>query len=163
MKEWAILLLGSNVGDSVSHLRQARKKVEEKIGYIVKRSRIYRSSPWGVKGHEDYLNQAILLYTKFSPKKLMKKLLSIEKDLGRKRTETVCPRTIDIDILFYDRRVIEKKKLIIPHQRLHLRRFALIPLCDIAPHFVHPVLKKSMKKLLKKCKDKGIVIPIEDN
>ena len=103
----------------------------------------------------DFFNQVAQVKTSLSAEKLLSLLLQLEKDLGRERRDTggYASRTIDIDILFFNDEIIKKEGLQVPHPRLPLRRFALRPLCEIAPDLMHPVLKKTVRELLRECPD----------
>ncbi len=147
------LLTGSNVGDKQAHLHRAFNKIGALAGGRIQASAIYQTQPWGVLNHDDYLNQAIQIETALSATELLKGLRAIETSEGRTGDEKNTPRTLDIDILFYDDLLLESAVLVIPHPRLHLRRFVLEPLCEIAPHFIHPVLKKKVSVLLQECAD----------
>lgn len=147
--------MGGNIGDRELCLKLALSKISEKIGDISSTSNIYETEAWGVENQQAYLNQCIEVKTPLSSSELIKSLLYIEKDLGRKRTisETYEPRTIDIDILFYNDVIINDQNLIVPHPRLHLRKFVLIPLNEIAPNYLHPLLNKPIFSLLSECND----------
>lgn len=149
------LCLGGNIGDRELALKLALSKITEKIGDITSQSNIYETEAWGVENQQAYLNQCIEVKTPLSSSELIESLLFIEKDLGRKRTisETYEPRTIDIDILFYNDAIINEQNLIVPHPRLHLRKFVLIPLNEIAPNYLHPLLNKPIFNLLSECND----------
>lgn len=147
------LLTGSNVGDKQAHLHRALNKIGTLAGGRIQTSAIYQTQPWGVLNHDDYLNQAIQIETALSATELLAGLRAIETSEGRTGDEKNTPRTLDIDILFYDDLLLESAILQIPHPRLHLRRFVLEPLCEIAPHFIHPVLKKKVSELLQECAD----------
>lgn len=152
------LLLGSNLGDKRKYLEEAKKQIAEKLGDIQVKSGIYVSEPWGFTHEEDFYNQAILVITDFAASEAMKKCLEIENILGRERKKSGYEaRTIDIDILLYGSEIIKSKELTVPHPQLHLRRFTLLPLCEIAPEIIHPLLKKSMLYLLENCTDRGRV------
>ena len=156
-QQTAYLLLGSNIGDRQQHLSTALRKIGDKVGLIQKVSSAYETQPWGVTNQDDYLNMAVQVSTSLTPELLFKKLKAIEAAEGRISIIQNAPRTLDIDILFYDEMVIASKLLIIPHPRLHLRRFVLTPLVDIAPDLIHPVLKKSIQDLLDLCPDEKTV------
>jgi len=141
------LLLGSNLGNREMFLKQAAAGLEQEVGTIVKTSSVYETQAWGKTDVPDYLNQVLLLNTAFTPQVVLGKILAIEKKLGRERTEKWGSRTIDIDILFYDDQVINEPDLVVPHPQLHLRKFVLEPLAEIAPDFVHPVLNKNILTL----------------
>ncbi len=147
------LLTGSNIGDRQLHLQHALEKIKAVAGSIISTSAIYQTQPWGVMNHEDYLNQAIQIETLLPAIELFEALRAIEISEGRTGSEKNTPRTLDIDILFYDDLNLETDQLIIPHPRLHQRRFVLEPLCDIAPDFMHTKIKKTVKDLLKDCTD----------
>ena len=149
----AYLLLGSNIGDRENHFEYAISRLNTEAGTVVKISSIYETSPWGVTGQQNYLNAALLLETELAPGKLFHILKNIEKEAGRTDLRKYAPRPLDIDILFYDDEVIKTNELIIPHDKLHLRRFTLVPLNELAPAFHHPVLNKSIAALLEACED----------
>lgn len=151
------LLSGSNIGDRPMYLKTALRKIGEGVGLIEQSSSIYETQPWGVNNQDDYLNMAVKISTTWPVDVLFQKLKAIEAEEGRDSIIQNAPRTLDIDILFYDDFVISSDQLIIPHPRLHLRRFVLTPLVDIAPHFIHPVLKKSIEVLLNECPDEKAV------
>ncbi|MDB5131751.1 MAG: 2-amino-4-hydroxy-6-hydroxymethyldihydropteridine diphosphokinase [Mucilaginibacter sp.] len=138
------LLLGSNLGDRQLFLKKAMALIEDNIAPVSKASSIYETQSWGKTDAPDYLNQVILLKTSLSARVILKKILNIEKMLGRERDERWGSRTIDIDILFYGEAIVNQKGLHIPHPELHNRRFTLEPLAEIAPDFKHPVLNKTI-------------------
>jgi 2-amino-4-hydroxy-6-hydroxymethyldihydropteridine diphosphokinase len=149
----AYLLTGGNEGDRFLHMQQARTNIELICGQLLLVSSIYETAPWGKTDQPDFLNQVLLVDTKFSPEELLKAILSIEEIGGRKRTVKNAPRTIDIDILFYNDLILEKPGLTIPHPRIAVRRFVLEPLNEISPEFIHPVFGKTIRELLLECKD----------
>ena len=151
----AYLCLGGNIGDREKALQLALLKISETVGSITAQSNIYETEAWGVENQQAYLNQCIAINTNFKPLELIDILLEIEKGLGRERgiSETYLPRTIDIDILFYNQEIIEQSKLLVPHPRLHLRKFVLIPLQEIASNYLHPLLNKTIFNLLSECED----------
>lgn len=156
----AFLCLGGNMGNRAFTLKQVVEKINTEIGRVISQSNFYETEAWGVENQEKYLNQCICVETVLSSHDLLKKTLKIELDFGRQRNnkETYEPRTIDIDILFYNVDVIQTKNLIIPHPRLHLRNFVLIPLNEIAPNFSHPTFHKTIKALLAECEDQCDVL-----
>ena len=132
--------------------------LEERCGEIVAKSRLYESEPWGFQAEHWFLNQVVEIRTSLSPDVLMQTLLTIEKELGRDRSmphQGYVSRPMDLDILYYGKDIIDTEMVTAPHPRLHQRRFTLLPLCDIAPDFVHPLLKKSNLQLLDECQDNG--------
>lgn len=151
----AYLCLGGNIGDREKSLLAALTKIEEIVGEVSLKSGLYETEAWGVENQKAYLNQCVKIETKLSPIELISALLSIEKKLGRERTvnHSYESRTIDIDILLYNEDIVQHVDLIIPHPRLHLRKFVLIPLNEIAPNYLHPLLNKTIFSLLKECED----------
>ena len=152
----AHLSLGSNIGDRLNHLQDAVFAIQESIGDITKISPVYQSSSWGFES-EDFMNICLSVKTQFSPQILLKNILKIEEKLGRKRFQEdgYKARSIDIDILYYEKEAFFTENLVIPHPELAFRKFVLRPLADIAPQFYHPVLNKDSRNLLQECRDKG--------
>ena len=158
--ESVFVLLGSNLGDREHLVNQACEMMGERCGEIVAKSRLYESEPWGFQAEHWFLNQVVEMKTSLSPDVLMRQLLAIEKELGRDRTiphEGYVSRPMDLDILYFGDKIIDTQMVKAPHPRLHQRRFTLLPLCDIAPNFVHPTLEKTNLQLLDECQDTGKV------
>lgn len=152
------LSLGSNLGNRMDNIESARRILLQSVGQLVVSSPVYESEPWGFKSDHWFLNQVVKMKTMLQPFPLMEKMLEIEEQIGRERKEEgYTDRLIDLDILFYDDFVINGKVLTLPHPGVADRMFILKPLREIAPDMEHPLLKSSVKKLLKKCKDKGKV------
>ena len=154
------MLFGSNMGDKAQIFDQACLIINIRCGRVVKISAAYESEPWGFEADEWFLNRVIVVETELSPETLLRELLAIEKDLGRVRhpeIEGYTSRTADLDLLYYGDRVIHSATLAVPHPRLQLRRFALVPLCEVAPDFVHPVLQMTQTELLQQCPDDAVV------
>ena len=149
----AYLLTGGNEGDRYLNMQRARTNIEHICGQLLQVSSLYETAPWGKTDQADFLNQVLLIDTKWTPAELLKLILRIEEKGGRIRTEKNAPRTIDIDILFYDQLVIDEPGLSIPHPRIADRRFVLEPLNEISPEFEHPVLHKTIHQLLLECTD----------
>lgn len=151
----AYLCLGGNIGDREKAIELALLKISQQVGEIQSKSEIYETEAWGVINQQAYLNQCIEVKTNLASKDLINTLLLIEKNLGRERTLNITyePRTIDIDILFYNMDIINTDELIVPHPRLHLRKFVLIPLNEIASNYLHPLLNKTIFSLLSECED----------
>jgi 2-amino-4-hydroxy-6-hydroxymethyldihydropteridine diphosphokinase len=147
------LLLGSNMGNSQEQLLLSQKNIAVDIGNIKAASSLYSTAAWGNTDQADFLNQVLIVETNLPASKLLKSILSIEKNMGRVRTIKNAPRIIDIDILFFNNDIIQAKKLIIPHPEIQNRRFVLTPLVELSPNFMHPTLKKTIHQLLIACKD----------
>lgn len=148
-----VLLTGSNVGNSVSHLFTAEQLITDNIGEIERASNIYKTAPWGNTHQNVFLNQVMLVNTPLSAHEVLKQILILEAKMGRVRTKKWEPRVIDIDVLFFNNDQIQTNDLTVPHPLLHLRKFTLVPLAEIYPNFVHPVFQKSIYRLLADCKD----------
>jgi 2-amino-4-hydroxy-6-hydroxymethyldihydropteridine diphosphokinase len=147
------LLIGGNLDDRVKNLSNSIDWIEKEVGPILKKSSIYETAAWGVTEQPSFLNQVLFVSTKLSAEDVLKTILSIEEKMGRKRVEKMGPRTIDIDILFYNDEIISFPNLSVPHPHIANRRFVLEPLAEIAPALVHPVLQKKTIELLKDCPD----------
>jgi len=155
-----ILLLGSNQGESQVLLKKARALLEEALGEIKIVSSIYRTKAWGKTNQPDFLNQVVVIpYTGHSVSAL-DLVLEIEHKLGRTRTVKWGERTMDIDILYYGNQICQTTRLTLPHPALHIRRFALVPMCEILPDFIHPVFNKTQVQLLNECPDHLEVIKL---
>lgn len=141
------LALGSNVGDSYKFLKDAKELIKSEYTTINKESKIYKTKPWGFVMQDDFLNQVIEIETFFESFSLLKEIQKIENKLARERKIHWGPRTIDIDILFFDDEKIYTDDLIIPHPYIEKRAFVLEPLKEIAPFFIHPVLNRSISDL----------------
>jgi 2-amino-4-hydroxy-6-hydroxymethyldihydropteridine diphosphokinase len=148
------LLLGGNTGNIPETFSSAICEIETEIGKLISASPVYMSEPWGFHSKDLFLNQVLQIETTLFPEDILNKILFIERKLGRIRSgRKYSSRTIDIDILFLGDKIINTPDLTIPHPRLHLRKFTLVPLNDIAPGFMHPLLKKSVSQLLLECED----------
>lgn len=158
MGKIAFLGIGTNLGDREGFLNKAIENIGNLAGRVITLSKIYETESWGFRTENKFLNMVIGIETKLSPGTLLKRLLQIETLMGRERSsEGYASRTIDLDILLYDELVIRKPDLRIPHPLIQDRKFVLVPLCDIVPEMIHPVLKKTFAMLLKECDDTGIV------
>lgn len=152
------LLTGGNQGDRMNFLNQADSMISKSIGEIVKSSSVYESEPWGFIDSNRFLNKVNKVITLLSPEDLLSAIHKIEKSLGRTRVNNKYQsRTIDIDILFYDDIIYNAENLLIPHPHLHKRLFTLLPMMEIEPDYIHPLLKSNITGLFKNCDDSGIV------
>lgn len=150
-----VLLTGSNEGDKRRLLEQARASVAARVGEIVDESAVYESEPWGFSADETFLNQVLVAETRLEPLAVLDEVQAIERELGRVRRNAVRTdekrvyesRPIDIDILFYDREIIDSARLTVPHPLIAQREFVLIPLREVMPDYIHPVLQKAIKDL----------------
>lgn len=151
------LLTGSNVGDSSALLKEAKLAIQKQVGEIEAASQLYKTAPWGNTNQQDFLNQVLAVNTNLSATDVLKIILNIELQMGRTREKKWAPRTIDIDILFFNNEFIQEDNLIVPHPLLHQRRFTLVPLAEIAPNYSHPLLHQSIFNLLQHCNDDSVV------
>ena len=154
------ILFGSNLGDKNGIFNQACLYINNRCGQVVKVSAAYESEPWGFEAKEWFLNCVIVIETAMAPEDLMQQLLEIERELGRERhpeVEGYTSRIADLDILYYGDRIILTDTLTVPHPRLHRRRFALLPMCEVAPDLVHPALGLTQTELLARCPDTLVV------
>lgn len=149
----AYLLIGGNMGDRFGNLKQAIQLIEVNCGDIISVSSVYETAAWGVTDQPAFLNQVVVLNTHLAPANLMKVLLNIENEMGRIRTQKMGPRTLDIDILLMDDIELRSDELIIPHPSLHLRKFALIPLAEVAAAKKFPGSNRTIAELLTDCPD----------
>lgn len=147
------LLTGGNLGDRNKNLQKAVELIAQQIGKIENISAVFETVAWGTHDQPDYLNQALQVTTYLTPQELLKAILSIEKNMGRLRSSKWEPRVIDIDVLLYNDLVVDDPALTIPHPLLHKRRFALVPLAELAPELIHPVMKQPIRELLQHCPD----------
>jgi 2-amino-4-hydroxy-6-hydroxymethyldihydropteridine diphosphokinase len=147
--------LGSNLGERLANLEAAVRSLPPAV-QLRRRSPVYETAPWGFQEQPDFLNQVVQAETHLSPLELLTHLKSIEATLGRVPTFRNGPRTIDLDILLYDRLVLELPDLTLPHPRLSERAFVLYPLADLAPDLRHPASGKSVRQMLGEVDPSGI-------
>lgn len=147
------LLLGSNIGNSKARIAEAVSLIQKHIGPVYRQSSLYSTAAWGNTKQPDFLNMAIVVETRLTAEALLHKILTIEAQMGRKRTVKNAPRIIDIDILFFNKDIIEQNGLQVPHPQIQNRRFVLIPLNQLSPNLIHPVLGKTVHQLLLHCTD----------
>ena len=146
MHKTVYLSLGSNVGNREANLEDAISRLGQ-MGNVVAVSSFYETEPVEVTSQPWFLNCAVKFDTEKMPKQLLKGILDLEREMGRRRTQNKGPRNIDIDILLFGSSIVETKELTIPHPALHERRFVLEPLAEIAPEVRHPVFKKTVREM----------------
>ncbi len=154
-----VLLLGGNLGNVAVHFKTSQQLLSEQGFDIVGQSSLYQSEPWGFEAKDLFLNQVLICQTRLSPHMCLEVTQGIEQSIGRKtksRNLNYSSRLIDIDILFYNNDIVETNDLTIPHPRLHLRNFTLLPLLELMPDYIHPKLKKSIEWLCQNSEDKDL-------
>ncbi|NGF58090.1 2-amino-4-hydroxy-6-hydroxymethyldihydropteridine diphosphokinase [Parapedobacter sp. SGR-10] len=147
------ILLGANLGNPLEQIEQAKNSIDTTIGKIVTRSSLYETEAWGLEEQPPFFNQVILVETDMLAPDVLATCQEIENTLGRVRHKKWDTRIIDIDILYFNDECIHTPKLVVPHPYLHFRRFTLVPLCEIAPEYVHPQLFKTNQELLEASTD----------
>ena len=157
MKKKLVLSLGSNLGNRYAYIRQAITYIEECFATPCMCSSYYTTPPWGETEQAQFINMALYLETPMSVNECLKQLHAIEVQMGRVKTKTWGPRSIYIDILFYEDNQVKTEALTVPHPHMHERVFVLKPLCDIVPNFVHPVLNITMRNLLSELVDDSLL------
>jgi len=152
MKE-VYLLIGGNLGDRFFFLGEAQRLISQKCGPVTNSSAVYETAAWGKEDQPAFLNQVLVIHTEMGPVALMAVILEIEQHMGRLRRERNGERNIDIDILYYENEVVELPDLTIPHPRIYMRKFALIPLLELNATKIDPVHNKTIQELLEACPD----------
>jgi 2-amino-4-hydroxy-6-hydroxymethyldihydropteridine diphosphokinase len=159
--------LGSNLGDRAGNLLLAVRGLTEASFIVHRLSAIYETEPVDVESHDDYLNMVAEIHvSNVSPSQMMARMLRIEYLLGRQRETPNAPRTVDLDLLLYGNLVMDTELVTVPHPRMHRRNFVLVPMAEIAPHIVHPILELSIQELLEASTDSAMVKrwkPVERN
>ena len=155
--ETVYISAGANLGDREQNLEKGLASLQQAGVLITKRSSLFETEPVGFREQPWFLNLALEAETVLSPMDLLDLCQKIELTLGRSRTFRGAPRLLDLDILFYGDQVIEDERLVIPHPRAAERRFVLEPLAQIAPAYVHPVIRRTVSSLLATCSDTSIV------
>ncbi len=153
MMNGVFLLLGSNLGNRQENLEIALQHILAKGMAIKNKSALYQTAAWGETRQPEFFNQAIAIQCPLPPEDLLSILKNIEKEMGRKSVERWRERLIDIDILYFNQQIVDKEMLKIPHPQIPFRRFTLVPLVEIAPQLIHPMLKISQSELLLQCTD----------
>ena len=154
-EERVFIALGTNLGDRHANLQEAKKALSPSVE-IVQESSIYQTEPWGYADQPDFYNQVIEVSTSLEPLELLALLKSIENNMGREKSFRNAPRIIDLDILLYGQHVLHEDNLHIPHPDLHKRAFVLVPMVEIAPELVHPVLGKTVESFLSGVDTEGV-------
>lgn len=150
------LSLGSNLGNREENLNQAIQLIRQNISTNLSISNIYETEPWGNLNQAGFLNLILKIEnSSFVPHEILEKIQKIENELGRVRVEKWGERCIDIDIIYYDDLIIDDARLVIPHPFVQERKFVLVPLADVAPDWVHPILQKTTLQMLQDCPDNG--------
>lgn len=147
------LLLGSNMGNRLEQLKAASTLLSERAITILDESSIYETAPWGKANQPWFLNVVLKVETLLSPEDLLKEVLDIEQEMGRVRVEKWGERCIDIDLLYYHNETIETDHLTIPHMGIPHRKFTLLPLAELCPLEIHPVLGQNQMEMLAACED----------
>jgi 2-amino-4-hydroxy-6-hydroxymethyldihydropteridine diphosphokinase len=153
--------LGSNLGDRPARLHEALERLGSGIVTVRRRSALYRTDPVEVTDQDEFLNQVVAAETELDPAALVRRCLDVEREMGRVRTRDKGPREIDLDLLLHGDARVHQEGVEVPHPRLHLRRFVLVPLVEIAPEVVHPLFQVTAKDLLERCPDKSRVRRLE--
>lgn len=154
--------IGGNIGNKHDNFDKVYTFIKNELGVVTKSSSVYETSPWGFQAEENFWNQVLIVETKLSAVELLQKINNIENMFGRKRDgNQYKSREMDIDILYFNAKIIETENLTVPHPLLHLRLFVLVPLREIAPDFVHPVLKMTSVEMLNVCEDKSAIKKVE--
>lgn len=151
-----VLSLGSNIGNRLENIQNCIQLIHENIGLVLRVSKLYETPAWGFES-DDFYNCALLVHTSFSAEKILKKIATIEKELGRfrKRTDLYEARVIDIDIIMIEDLIVQTEHLQVPHPQMQFRKFVLLPLLDLKIDYNHPVLHQSIEQLYKSCEDQG--------
>lgn len=148
------LSIGTNLGNRELNIKNAIIFLQEEVGKFVATSATYETEPWGFEAENNFYNLVVLFETDLLPRELLNAVKRIEQKMGRVKTrQGYQSRIIDIDIIFYENQFYHDKNLSIPHKHTHMRNFVLMPLADLAPNYVHPLLQLSVSQMLQNCDD----------
>jgi 2-amino-4-hydroxy-6-hydroxymethyldihydropteridine diphosphokinase len=154
--------IGGNTGNKQDNFDKVYTFIKNELGEVLRSSSVYETSPWGFQSEDNFWNQVLVVETEYSPEELLQKVAKIENWLGRERGTTgYTSRKMDIDILYFDELVRENENLTIPHPQIANRLFVLVPLAEIAPEFVHPLLKITTLEMVENCPDKSEINKID--
>lgn len=162
MGDSVFISLGSNLGNRVENLKIAVNRLSTLLGSPTQASSFYETEPWGKSEQPHFINQVIRWKSHLSPTNLLRILLDVEHQLGRTRTEKWGARSIDLDLLYVGEQILNTPKLQLPHPGIPHRRFVLVPLTEIAPDLIHPILKLTHAQLLSRCPDNLTVIQVSE-
>lgn len=155
--------IGGNIGNKQNNFKEVYQIIENELGKIEKTSSIYETPPWGFQSNDTFWNSVIEISSSYSAEEVLSKIHSIEKKFDRKRgNEQYSSRKMDIDILYFDDIFMETKILIIPHPRMHQRKFVLVPLTEIAKDYKHPLLRMTSLEMLENCRDESIIKMVDN-
>ena len=156
--------IGGNIGNKQHNFQRAKELIEKELGKLVQSSEIYETPPWGFHSEDVFWNQVLVIETKLEAIELLWRIHKIEEQFGRKRgSEGYASRQMDVDILYFDDAFMETKNLIVPHPKIHERKFVLVPLCEIAPELKHPLRRLTSIEMLESCRDDSIVKRVKTN
>lgn len=154
--------IGGNIGDKRQNFIKAESLIAARLGKIIRKSSVYETPPWGFQTENLFWNSVVVIETGFSPDELLMKIHEIEGLFFREpKEDRYSSREMDIDILYFDDIFLETESLIIPHPRMHQRKFVLVPLVEIAPEFKHPLLRLTSLQMLENCRDESIIIKVD--
>ncbi len=154
--------IGGNIGDKRNNFFKVNEIINERLGEITAHSSIYETPAWGFYSEDPFWNQVLIIESKLEAEEILWRIHEIEEEFGRKRNkERYSSREMDIDILYFDDEYFETQSLIIPHPRIHERKFVLVPLTEIAPDFKHPLRRLTSIQMLENCRDESIIKKIK--